>query len=239
MSHLNLWASSDLPVNVLAVIGAFTVGGFLGGWVFALVAKAAFNQKVPNWLAWAVRLLSGLVAAWLVGAWLFGPGGGGGGGGGLWPGGSGTAKDKDTKADKDGKGEKKPAPVVPKDKDPDDKGKTDGPGIGSGETLRVEVLGDGPLQILAREGKMNPEKRYRVADAPTALRTLEEIRKLILQRRSQTPPLRQLVVIIYSDSPDKDTPYVKDLVLWAKDLDDTGGHLLVEYTEPSRAAPLK
>jgi hypothetical protein len=238
MSPLCLWAiGSDLPVNVLAVIGAFTVGGFLGGWAFALTAKLAFNQKVPNWLAWAVRLLSGLAAACVVWMWVFGSGGGGFGGSGFGLGGNGAGKDKDTKSDKD---DKKTDPVVPpKDKDPDEKPKTDGPGIGAGETLRVEVLGDGPLEKLAGERKMDRDKRYRIADAPTALRTLEEIRKLILQRRSQTPPLRQLVVIIYSDSPDKDNPYVKDLVLWAKDLDDTGGHLLVEYTEPPRVAPLK
>ena len=240
MSHLYLWAiGNDLPVKILAVVGAFALGGFFGGWFVSLVAKFAFNQKVPNWVTWSMRLLSGLLAAWITYMWLFGAGGGGFGWGTGGGNGNGDAKDKSGLGDKAGKGDKPPDPVEPpKDKE-DDKGKNDGPGIGSGETIRVEVLGNDPLEKLARGGKVNRERRYRLADAPMTLRTFEEIKKLILERRSQTPPLRQLVVIIYSDSPDKDSGSVKDLVLWAKDLDDTGGRLLVEYTEPPRAAPLK
>ena len=237
MSHLSLWAiDRNLPVNILAVIGAFTLGGFLGGWALSLTAKFAFNQKVPHWLAWTMRLLTGLVAGWLAWIWLFGAGGGGVGGSGFGLGGGGNGKDRAAdKSAKDGKDAKPPDPeVIPKTKDPDPKEKKDGPGIGSGETIRVEVLGNGPLEKLAGGGKVNYMKRYRLDTPTTTLRTFEEIKKLIVQRRAQNPPLRQLVVIIYSDSPDKDSGSVKDLVLWAKDLE-----LLVEYTEPPRGAPLK
>jgi hypothetical protein len=242
MSHLYPWAAaSDLPVHLLAVIGAFTVGGFLGGWGVALAAKLAFNQKLPNWLSWAMRLLCGLVAGWLVWMWLFGPGGGGGGGGGWWPGGTGTSGEKDKGSDKTGKPDKTPDPITPpKDKEPDNTGKPDGPGIGSGEAIRVEVLGNGPLEKLSRGGKMDPEKRYRIADASTTLRTFAEIKKLILERRSQTPPLRKLDVVIYLDSPDQASSPVKGLVEWARDIEPgLVGALEVEEKFPTRGAPLK
>lgn len=243
MSHLCLWAiGGDLPVKLLAVIGAFTLGGLLGGWAVSLTAKFAFNQRVPNWLAWTMRLLIGFVAGWVAWLCLFGNGGGGfgGSGWGLGGGGDGTSKDKDRPAEKSTKDAKKPDPdETPKPKEPDPKEKKDGPGVGSGETIRVEVLGDGPLGKLAGEAKVNLEKRYRLADSPTTLRTFGEIKGLILERRSQTPPLGKLIVIIYSDSPDRSSSPVKRLVDWAKDLDDTGGRLLVEYTEPPSAAPLK
>jgi hypothetical protein len=245
MSHLYLWADvSHLPVKVLATIGGFAVGGFLGGWVFALMAKAAFNQKVPNGLAWIIRLVSGGIFAWFVWITLAGSGPFGGLGDSLFgngPGGNTTTKDKDTKSDKDGKDDKKTDPgVPPKEKDPKNKIETDGPGIGVGETLRVEVLGNGPLEKLAGERKMNLEKRYRIADAPTTLRTFEEIKKLILERRSQTPPLKKLDVVIYLDSPDRASSPVKGLVDWAQDLDPgVAGALVVEEKTPTRSAPLK
>ena len=103
----------------------------------------------------------------------------------------------------------------------------------------VIVLGNGPLEKLAGTVKPNYEKRYRLADAPTMLRTLEEIKSLISQRRGQTPPLRKLIVIVYSDSPDKDSGSVEGLLRWAKDIDPISGPIEVEYTEPGRRAPLK
>jgi hypothetical protein len=242
MSHLFVWAASDLPVHLLAVVGAFALGGLLGGWAVGLVVKFAFNQKLPPWIAWTMRLLSGLVAGWLVWMWLFGPGGGGGGGGGLWPGGSGTGTsgEKDKGTDKTGKPDKSPDPITPKPKDPTEKIEPVGPGIGSGESIVVEVLGNGPLEKLARGGKMDPERRYRVADAPMRLRTFAEVKKLILDRRSQTPPLRKLDVVIYLDSPDQNSPPVRGLVEWARDLDTAvAGPLEVEEKVPPRSAPLK
>ena len=201
MSHLCLWAiDGNLPVNILAVIGAFALGGFLGGWAISLTAKFAFNQRVPNWLAWTMRLLIGLVAGWVAWLCLFGTGGGGLGGSGWGMGGGGNGNSKDRAAEKDDKSAKDTKPPepeeTPKPKDPDSKPKKDGPGIGSGETIRVEVLGDVTLEQLAGGGKANLDKRYRIADAPRTLHTFGEIKDLIRERRSQTPPLSKLVVII-------------------------------------------
>ncbi len=239
MSHLCLWAiGGDLPVKVLAVIGAFTLGGFLGGWALSLTAKFAFNQKVPNWLAWTMRLLTGLVAGWIAWLWLFGAGGGGfGGGSGVGLGGIDDSNSKDRAADKSGKDEKKPDPEeTPKAKDPDSKSKKDGPGIGSGETINVEVLGDESVKKLAGGNEVNLEKRYRLADAPTSLRSLEEIKALILERLKHTPPLQKLNVIIYLNSPAGDSAPVKRFVQWAGDIGDS---LVIEEKYPSRTAPLK
>ena len=120
MSHFCLWAiGNDLPVKILAVIGAFTLGGVLGGWAVALTAKFAFNQKVPNWLAWTMRLLTGLVAGWVAWLWLFGAGGGGFGGSGVGLGGGGNDKDKDRATEKSVKDARTPDPEeTPKPKDP-------------------------------------------------------------------------------------------------------------------------
>ena len=110
MSHLCLWAiGGDLPIKVLAVIGVFAVGGFLGGMGVSVAAKIAFNQKLPNWLAWTMRLLIGLVVGWVAWLVLFGTGGGGLGGSGWGFGGGSNGKDRP--ADKSGKDDKSPDPI--------------------------------------------------------------------------------------------------------------------------------
>jgi hypothetical protein len=68
---------------------------------------------------------------------------------------------------------------------------------------------------------------------------LEQVRKLILERRTGTPGLRKLEVFVYRDSPAPDKPQVVELQSWARDLDDKQPHKLhVELREPDSDAPV-
>jgi len=70
------------------------------------------------------------------------------------------------------------------------------------------------------------------------LRTLEEVKQLILERRKDKPGLRKLEVFVYLDSPAQDNPPVARLLGWARDLDPQRGKLMVELREPDRNAPV-
>ena len=58
MATLFAALGTDLPIKALAVIGAFTLGAFAGGWVLGLVAKTVYRQQVPPWVTWLLRTLS-------------------------------------------------------------------------------------------------------------------------------------------------------------------------------------
>ncbi len=218
---------SDLPVRALAVVGGACLGAFLLGWLAQVLAKLAFNQKVPPWPLWAVRLLGGLACGWLVWLWLFGGGGGGiGGAGGWWGGGQGKGE-----ADKGKPKEERPE----KDKDRKKEKDNGSAPVPPAESLRIEVLGDAPLK--KRDSKTDTRRRYRVAGEMKLL-TLEELKALILKRRAGKPPLRRLEVVLYTDSPDSRTLPVVGLVDWAKDFTDKEGKpLRVDMSLREQDAP--
>jgi hypothetical protein len=216
----------DLPVRIMAFIGMTVAGAFLLGWGAQMLSRMTFNQKVPPWPLWGVRVLGAVLFGMLAWVWLFGGGGtglGGGGGYNLFGGKGKVAKDdKDAKDEDKGKG----------------KGKKEGVGEVPvpGDTLRVEVLGDEALRKVAGGKGFDAARRYRVA-AEGGLRTLDEVQKLVLKRRGQTTPLRRLEVVIYLDSPARDRPQVAELVGWARDLNGEAGRLRVDFIEPDRPAP--
>jgi hypothetical protein len=224
--------AADLPVRVLAVIGAGALGAFLIAAVVQVAVKLAFGQKVPQWPLWGIRVLGGVACVWLVAMWLFGGGGGGiGGSGGLGVGGGSTSeKDKEhTASEKSDKDRGKPK---------DDKGKVDTTPASESETLRVEVLGDAPLKKLAKGSNFDASKRYRVV-GESSLRTLDEVQKVVRERREHKAPLKQLEVVLYLDSPDRGRPQVASLVDWANDLDEQRGKLQITFSEKNRYAPLE
>src|SRR5262249_5943389 len=105
-------------------------------------------------------------------------------------------------------------------------------------TLRIEVLGEPDLKRIAGS-KFDPKKIYRVAGRKELL-TLDEVKKLIRERREAKPGLGHLEVILYKNSPAQDKEQVTALVGYAVDL---GGKdeekLVVSYTvHPDQAAPL-
>ncbi|MFQ3651748.1 MAG: hypothetical protein SNJ75_15595 [Gemmataceae bacterium] len=195
-------------LRILAIFGAFTGGAWLSGWSFERLAGHWFpSQKVPNWAAWTVRTLGGTCLALLVFLIAFGGGGTGIGGiGGLFSGGDqrGT-KDGQTK-DKNNKNHDE----KDKNRTPKDPNKTSD----SPTTLRVEVLGDRPLQRLLGE-RFDRARRYRVGGSPDLL-TLDQIRDRIRQGLKADPPLGTLEVVLYNDSPTAGP--VKDLIRYARDV---------------------
>lgn len=188
-----------MVVNLLAVAGGFLLGAVLAQLIVTMGLKyiTVGRIKAPGWVLWGVRLLGGVTAAWLVALFVFGSSGTGwwpGFGGG--PGGLGTGKE--------GGPGTQPGP------DPGPK-KNGGP-VGGGkeeDSLRVEVLNwaDGQ-QIM-------DSRRYRFA-ADAALKTLDEVKEAV-ERRLQEAGVKRLgrvEIVIYLNSPDRDTPTVKDLVNW-------------------------
>lgn len=221
---------TDLPVRILAVIGAAAAGALVLTAVLQLLVKVLFRQKLPPWPIWGIRVLGGVLCGWLVALWLFGGGGGGiGGGGGFGLGaGPSTEKDKDrTVSEKSDK-----------DKDKEGKAKKEPPPVTEKETLRVEVLGDAPLKKIAKSANFDGGKRYRLAGEAN-LRTLEEVKNVIRKRREEKPSLKQLEVVLYLDSPERQRPQVAMLHDWATDLDEQGGKLLITFSEMNRYAPLE
>ena len=100
------------------------------------------------------------------------------------------------------------------------------------QTLKIEVLGNDSVKKLTKSGPVDLNKRYRIVGEPT-LYTLEEVRKLILERRKGSPPLRQLVVVVYRDSPDSRKSQVTDLVEWVRnELDPKRGEITVDLQQP-------
>jgi hypothetical protein len=222
--------SVDVLVRCLAVAGAAALGGVLLGLLTQLIVKATTARKLPPWPLNTVRVLGAVASGWLVALWLFGGGGPGIGGTGGWGFGSGSgrgdadknaaAKDRDG-AGKGGKGgDKSPVPAD--------------------ESLRVEVLGDPALLRIAGGGNFDPARSYRVAGAEGGrLLTLAEVKDAIRGRQQQAPPLRRLVLVLYTDSPEKKVGRVEDLKTWADDLvvRGTKDKLRVDFSEPDEAAP--
>lgn len=235
-----LWAFGiDLPVKVLAIIGAFALGGWAVGWVFAMVCIAVFNQKVPRTPTWIIRVLGGVLCAWLIALWLFGGGSGFGGAGGWGFGGTGKGAGEKDKSDKVAKNEEKDKKSEAKDKKSEIKDIKEDPGIGLGETIRLEVLGDGPLRSIAKGGTFDASARYRFTGRPD-LMTFSQAKEAIRDRRGKNPPARRLEIVLYKDSPDRDKEQVKTLTDWANDLKQDGkGGWLVEFSLPDSNAPLE
>jgi hypothetical protein len=162
---------------------------------------------------------------------VFGGGGGGIGGEGGWGLGSG----KGTGQEKEGADK-----FVKADGDKDkDKSKKQQPPAAEMETLHIEVLGDAPLKKIAKDGAIDPGKRYRVA-GETELRTLPEVQDIVRRRRRGTPPLKRLDIILYQDSPARERPQVANLADWASDLEETAsGRLMVDFAVTDRYAPVE
>jgi len=178
----------DWLMRGLAVVGAAALGGFGAGLILQLSARLTTTRPAPRPVLRLVRILGAIACGLLVATLLFHAGGPGGGG-------SGTGGGKDS-----AKGEyvanlaKDAAP-------PKERAKSDMPANQS--ELRIVVL--------ARTDGRN----YRVEGDPHA-RTLDEVEALVKERRAQQPPLRNLVIVVYQDSPSHDHPIVEKLKELAK-----------------------
>jgi hypothetical protein len=207
---------TDVIVKILAVIGS-GAGGALGlGLLAQLLLRTMTTRKPPRWSVQTIRLLGGVICAWLVALWLFGGGGSGiGGTGGL---GFGSGE---------GQGEGKKAVETQKKNG----GTTEAP---SGESMQIVVLGRANLT----ESDIRAERWYRIetAEAPRML-TFEEVRRAIRNRQREQPPLRRIEIVLYKNSPDERVPIVSQLRMWAGD--QNGGKMKVDLLRSDREMPGK
>jgi hypothetical protein len=228
-------------IRVLAIIGGGALGAFVTGFLTQAIVRGYTGQKVPRWVVWTLRVLGGVAMGWLVYLLVFSQGnslfGGFGGGG--------TGKDG---GGKDGPRATNPAVTAPKDAQPTDKDRDkDGSTatVDKGTVLRIEVLGDAPLQKLVDAGRiksLEPERSYRLADDdPTKLLTLQDVEHLIKERLKRDPPLRRLELVLYKDSPQKQVPRVAELKKWADLLTGPGpdDKVIVDFKEPGEVAPVR
>jgi hypothetical protein len=183
----------------LAVAGGATVGGFGTGFLTQLVARLTVARPLPKPAVNILRFLGAIVAGCLVWLWVFGSGGQGfglGGGGfglgGHETGAGGTGASRNIESGKETVHNDGTDPTV-------------GPGV-----FRVEVLGDRPEER---------ERFYRLENGePKTRLTMKELRSRINERKTQSPPLQKLVIVLYLDSPDKDKLQVRELQELALDL---------------------
>jgi hypothetical protein len=229
---------SDLPVRVLAVLGAAALGAFGTGGLVKLVARLTWTrQKLPPWVLRGLRLLGAVTLGWLAALWMFGGGFGGFGGPGGWGLGPGAGLGEGGKAGS--------AAVAPKDKEKE-KGKISEPGpepVDAADSLQVEVLGADALRRLEAAKGSDFERRYRVdvGKGPQFL-MLAELKDYLRTRQKGPRPLRQLNIVLYQDSPAEDKPQVADLWQWVReDLPPhaKGEKILVNIDRRGQNAPAK
>jgi hypothetical protein len=180
-----------LIVGTLAVAGGAFLGGLLIGLLTQVLAKMLTTRSVPRAALTFVRLLGAVVGGVLVWMMLFGSSSGGGDGWGLggWSGlgpGKGTGGEQPVKPN----GTEHPKPP---DKPPSSNGK---PPHQASE-IRIEVLGDQP----------QPERRFYRVEGEPKLQTLPEVTETLSRKKD----LKKVVIVLYKNSPDRDTTVVRDL----------------------------
>jgi hypothetical protein len=192
-----------LAIKIIATTFGVLGGGFIGNLIAPWVAKSRRGQS--STLIGGAAL--GGIVMWLAinqtGGTGFGFGPGGGPGKGP---GDGTAqKDGVTKDNKDSKAD------ADKDKNPKS----------PDATVSVVVLG----------GERVKEQRFYVlgSDAP---RTRADLEKVLQEQRSKNPSLRELEIVLYTDSVPKDSEAVTDLEGWARKQGMTPKVKLVDKAAP-------
>jgi hypothetical protein len=183
------WSSEnigDAVVGALAVAGAAALGALGSGWLVQLLCRLLSTRPVPRPVLFVVRLLGAVALGWAVALWVFGSGGPGWGrGGGGW--GFGSGGDQGS-----------PAPTASKEKDRT-RPPHETPATGE-NTLRVEVL----------NRPASDERIYRLA-GESELLTLKDVQRLIAERKQQGKPYKNLIIVLYKDSPDEWTAPVNGL----------------------------
>jgi hypothetical protein len=193
-------------LKVLALIGAVTTGGLLGGWLLWGLVRLVTRRQLPRPATLAARALGGAglgVAVWL---WVFGEGGGGPGRGGLWGVGDGQGQTPGVVDLHPARGNLVlEAPSPQSDRVPEA-----AEGVGS-DTLRIELLGGGRVK----------EGRFYILDGEREARALGDLKRRIEERQRQRNkvPLKAIELVIYQNSVAEDHAAVRDLRKWAREKD--------------------
>jgi len=204
-------------VSALAVAGAGVIGYLLTLFLLWLISKFAFDKKLPKPVTRLVGILGGVALALLVFGLLFN--GGGGGGWGLGPGlgfgtGSGTGEEKQKQPD----GKDAGPPKTPRQ----DSTEITGNEAGAATPLQVLMLGGDRVK-----GTSEAELTYYQVLPDGKAYNLADLKSLIRERKNNKPPIRELLIIIRSDSVSHDHPAVKRLETFVHD-----EGLAIRYQKP-------
>jgi hypothetical protein len=171
----------------LSVIGAAALGGFLAGFIVQLAARSTTTRKAPPSVVRLMRVLGAITCGIVVAYLLFhgwGPGGGGSG--------SGGGKDSGVGPYSENRG-KDAATRQEQPKSTE--------AAHDGTSLRIEVV----------VGSVAEGRHYRV-DGEDKSRTLKEVESVLIDRLRKEPPMKEIAIVLYQDSPAEDTPIVRNLV---------------------------
>jgi hypothetical protein len=189
---------------VWAVVG-FVVGAFVLGALTRLIVRVVSGEKVPRVPMIVIRVLGGVVVAWL--AWLWATSGSGGRGG---PGGPESGG-----YDKPGSGNGSFASTTEPGKDKESSSGS----LLPDQPLRIEVLDNAVVKKTADQGKADAGYFYRIRDGQgSKLLTLAEVKKQIDPEQTHQP-WRPVVIAVYKqDGPNRWSERVTDLEEWVNSL---------------------
>lgn len=223
----------EYPIRILAILGAAVIGALGTHFAISMFARLTLTrQKLPVWMLRMLRLLGAAALGSAAAFWLFGGGQGGfggSGGSGIGPG-SGTGIGTTS--------------LVSPNTGKEDVDKPGSPPIVPAESLQIEVLSrEAAQRISGQSAGFDPERRYRTdfGKGPELL-TFEELKRLLLNRQTEDPPLRQVSLVLYRDTPDRRLPAVADLSRWLEqDLPASakGEKILVNIDARGQNAPPK
>jgi len=207
-------------LKVLAVAGGAAVGWLGSGLLLRLLVRLSLHRSTPRTVLIPVRALGALALGLAVSMWAFSSGGAGPGLGGWF--GSGQGGGQPSVA----KGEPGPSTEAPATHDaaPPKPAAPEQPPASAEDTLRIKILGGAQVKA---------ERFYRI-EGETDPRTLTELRKAIQARRQEAgkPPLKGIVILVYSSSVARDHPAVRNLETWAKE-----NGLSITFPSTNGAAP--
>jgi hypothetical protein len=202
-SGLNIPDVGLLLVKCLAVLGGAAVGAVIFPLVLIVAARLVRVRNVPRPVKIIAALVGAIVVGFLVFAWVFGAGGQGGfggAGGGWWPFGQYGGVGSDVGRD----GDKSTKDVRPPDTDKGPKdAKDSSPTEQPPEVPKVHVLG----------GARVVEQRFFILDAGMPV-TFEGLTAALRKRLGSSPRPREVEVILYKDSIDRDNPAIAELEKW-------------------------
>jgi hypothetical protein len=189
------WATPEnlgyVVIKVLAVAGGVLVGAVVSGLLLQLLVRLTTTARPPRWALRVVRVLGGVILGWLVFLFVFGYSGGTGGG---FFGGGGPGTGKGGGAGTTAKTETTGKETVQS---------TEREKASKGSSLRVEVLVD----------PRSNAPGFRV-EGRQGLLSLAELQSLVKHRQQEGPGVKRLEIVLYRNSPDRDSGPVKELLTW-------------------------
>jgi hypothetical protein len=188
----------ELIIRALAVAGAALVGGLASGLLLQVLVRMTTTARVPKGVLRVTRILGAVALALAAALFLFNQGSGLGGGGWGWFGAGPGSGGGGPTAPAESTARETPAPR--------DTGREPGTApAGPGRILRVEVLVD----------RRNPATAFR-PEGRSDLLSLADLEKYVAGRQAQAPGLQRLELVLYLNSPDRDSGPVKELLAWAR-----------------------